>query len=101
MQTPPGTLGQIAVSPDGLNIAYISAYQFVCFYYSTDGINYTFYYIPFTNINRVMGDNSLQFRGYDLFYASHWDNLAVHCYKYQEDYCNNPSIVGPGAWPNL
>ncbi len=91
-QSRPSMLGQIAVSPDGLTVAYISDYLFVCFYYSSDGINYFFYSIPFSNLNDVMGDNSLQFRGFDLFYASYWDNHTVHHYKYQEDYCINPSI---------
>ncbi len=92
-QIPPAyPSGEVAISPDGRTIAFLNIHNFVSFYYSSDGYNYSFHYTPFTDINDIQGSNSLQFHGFDLFYLSFFDSINIHCYKYQEDYCSNPVI---------
>ena len=103
-QVPPNDLGQIAVSPDGNTIAYftgLSHDELICYYSYIDGVNYAFNNMPVPDTWEVEGTGTLQFISPDdLFYISIMPYFnGVHHYKFEEAYCENPSITSPDAWP--
>ncbi len=84
--------GQIAVSPDGNTIAYFGKLPdlYLCYYTNIDGVDFSFN----RNENAIItvGDNSLQFiSNTDMYYICR--DGTVRYFKYQEAYCNNPTIT--------
>jgi hypothetical protein len=85
--------GMIAVDPIGNNIVYFggSLFPLVCYYNKLGDILYSFNILSY-NTFVGFGSNSLQFfNETNLFYISSSDQYVQH-FKWQENYCANPSI---------
>ncbi len=82
--------GQIAVSPDGKNIAYFGIAQ-VCYYYNIDDVTYVYSTLPYVKPSPSML-SSLQFIDNEniFFISPYYGNISQ--FRFQEDYCNNSII---------
>jgi hypothetical protein len=93
--------GHIAVSPDGKTIAYfhfaVDGYTpklYICYYRDLGSNNYEFKRIAQSVVSGNEPDyGKLYFTtNNDLYFASLASGKKVHHFKFQEDYCANPSI---------
>ena len=68
------------------------------------GANYTFHttHTGTLDTGNNVGDTGLQFTtSNDLYCISQiMDGGTVQHIKYEENYCDNPAVVGLGAWPS-
>ncbi len=84
--------GEIAVSSDGMLIAYFGripgSYVFV--FRNIDNERYKFEGTSPAGFKS--GNNSLQFRGHDIFYANQVVEQFIHKLKFEENYCQNPAL---------
>jgi len=96
MQATPSGSSEIAVSPDGQNIAYITDNNSVYYYKNLNGGWNFGYNRTFGTPPNIAAANSLQYiDNENLFFVAIANNAGdkkVHYYKYQKSFCEDSSI---------